>query len=203
MPYEYPFRESASQTGGPYVHIGCVPTFAGLEGVYPEDLGSKMLSDGAKGERIAIEGQVIDGTGHPLRDAMLEIWQADAHGLYNHPAEHRGTADPAFTGWGRQPTDGQTGLYRFETIKPGRVPWPDGRLQAPHISVWIVARGINIGLNTRIYFSDEEEANAEDPLLTRIEHFGRVNTLIAERDGDTYRFDVRLQGADETIFFDI
>ncbi|MFV0243472.1 MAG: protocatechuate 3,4-dioxygenase subunit alpha [Qingshengfaniella sp.] len=203
MAYEYPYRETASQTGGPYVHIGCVPTFAGVEGVYPEDLGKTMLTDAVKGERIAIEGRVIDGTGAPLRDALLEIWQADAAGLYNHPAEPRGKADPAFKGWGRQPTDGDTGVYRFETIKPGRAPWPDGRLQAPHLTMWIVARGINIGLCTRVYFSDEEAANAEDPLLTRIEHQNRVPTLIAKRDGDVYRFDIHLQGPDETIFFDI
>lgn len=202
MPLQEPLRESASQTAGPYVHIGCVPTFAGLEGMYP-DLGKTMVGEGAKGERIAVEGHVHDGTGTVLKDAMLEIWQADAAGLYNSPSETRGTADPAFAGWGRQPTDGETGLYRFETIKPGRVPWPDGRLQAPHITVWLVARGVNLGLATRIYFADEEDANAEDPLLGRIEHRSRVPTLIAARDGDTYRFDIHLQGPKETVFFDI
>ena len=202
MPLQEPLRESASQTAGPYVHIGCVPTFAGLEGMYP-DLGKTMVGEGAKGERIAVEGHDHDGTGTVLKDAMLEIWQADAAGLYNSPSETRGTADPAFAGWGRQPTDGETGLYRFETIKPGRVPWPDGRLQAPHITVWLVARGVNLGLATRIYFADEEDANAEDPLLGRIEHRSRVPTLIAARDGDTYRFDIHLQGPKETVFFDI
>lgn len=196
-------KESASQTAGPYVHIGCVPSFAGIEGVYPDDLGAVMVKEGARGERIAVTGHVIDGTGTPLRDAMLEIWQADAAGLYNSPSEMRGKADRNFTGWGRQPTDGETGRYTFQTIKPGRVPWPDGRMQAPHISVWIVARGINLGLNTRIYFSDEEVANAEDPLLQRIEHRGRVPTLIAQRDGTTYTFNIHLQGALETVFLDI
>ncbi len=196
-------KESPSQTAGPYVHIGCVPTFAGIEGVYPADLGKTMVNDNTRGERIAITGRVIDGTGTPLKDAMLEIWQADAAGLYNSPSETRGLADPEFSGWGRQPTDGKSGVYRFETIKPGRVPWPDGRMQAPHVSLWIVARGINIGLNTRMYFGDEEAANAEDPLLNRIELKVRVPTLVAKRDGDTYHFDIVLQCENETVFFDI
>ena len=96
----------------------------------------------------------------------------------------------------------ETGECVFETIKPGRVPFPDGRLMAPHITLWIVARGINIGLHTRMYFGDEAEANAEDPILARIEHRVRVPTLIAARDGDTYTFDIHLQGEKETVFFD-
>lgn len=196
-------KESPSQTAGPYVHIGAVPNFSGIGGVYPEDLGTTMVRDGAKGERVTIEGHVIDGSGTPLKDALLEIWQADAAGLYNSPAETRGTADPAFAGWGRVATDMDTGLFRFETIKPGRVPFRDGRLQAPHVTLWIVARGINIGLHTRMYFGDEEKANAEDPVLTRIEHQVRVPTLVAPRDGNTYSFDIHLQGERETVFFDI
>ena len=196
-------KETPSQTAGPYVHIGCVPNFSGIEGIFPEDLGNAMVNDQTRGERITIIGQVFDGTGTPLRDAMLEIWQADTDGLYNSPSELRGTADPNFTGWGRQPTDMETGTFRFETVKPGRVPLADGRLQAPHVNFWIVARGINLGLNTRMYFADEEAANAEDPILQRVEHKVRVPTLLAARDGDGYRFDIRLQGDDETIFFDI
>ena len=196
-------KETPSQTAGPYVHIGCVPNFSGIEGIFPEDLGNSMVNDQTRGERITIIGQVFDGTGSPLRDAMLEIWQADGEGLYNSPSELRGTADPNFAGWGRQPTDMETGTFRFETVKPGRVPLADGRLQAPHVNFWIVARGINLGLNTRMYFADEEAANAEDPILQRVEHKVRVPTLLAARDGDAYRFDIRLQGDDETIFFDI
>lgn len=203
MPFLPPHRESASQTAGPYVHIGCVPTFAGISTVYPDDLGAVMLGEEAKGERIEIVGRVFDGAGAPLKDALLEIWQADAAGLFNSPSETRGVADPAFSGWGRQPTDGATGQYRFQTIKPGPVPWPDGRMQAPHISMWIVARGINLGLNTRLYFSDEEAANAEDPLLSRLEHPTRAKTLIAQREGTSYTFDVNLQGENETVFFDV
>jgi protocatechuate 3,4-dioxygenase alpha subunit len=196
-------KESPSQTAGPYVHIGCVPNFSGIPGVFPEDLGATMVNDRTQGERIAITGRVLDGTGTPLKDALLEIWQADHAGLYNSPSELRGSADPNFTGWGRQPTDMETGVYRFETIKPGRVPFVDGRLQAPHVSFWIVARGINLGLNTRMYFADESAANDEDPVLGLIEHRVRVPTLLAQRDGDIYKFDIHIQGDNETVFFDI
>ncbi|AZO37449.1 protocatechuate 3,4-dioxygenase subunit alpha [Mesorhizobium sp. M2A.F.Ca.ET.037.01.1.1] len=195
-------KESPSQTAGPYVHIGLTPNFCGIGGVYASDLGSTMLNDETKGERIDLRIRVLDGTGTPLKDALIEIWQADASGLYNSPAEMRGAADPNFLGWGRQPTDMETGICRFQTIKPGRVPFRDGRLMAPHITLWIVARGINTGLHTRLYFADEEKANAEDPILARIEHRLRVPTLIAERQGDTYVFDIHLQGEKETVFFD-
>ena len=196
-------KESAAQTAGPYVHIGCTPNFLGMTGVFPEDLGRSMVNDKTKGERITVTGHVFDGTGTPLKDALLEIWQADAAGLHNSPSELRGSADPNFSGWGRQPTDLGTGVFTFETIKPGRVPFGDGRLQAPHISFYIAARGINLGLNTRMYFADEEEANKEDPILSRLEHKVRVPTLIAPRKGDTYTFEIYLQGDKETIFFDI
>lgn len=196
-------KETPSQTAGPYVHIGLMPNFVGLTGVYAADLGGAMVSKGAKGERITLTGRVFDGTGEPIRDCILEIWQADAAGLYQSPSETRGSADPHFTGWGRASADPQTGEYRFETIKPGVVLFSDGRAQAPHISVWIVARGINLGLHTRVYFSDEAKANAADPVLNRIEHKSRVKSLIAERNGDTVTFDIHLQGPNETVFFDI
>jgi protocatechuate 3,4-dioxygenase alpha subunit len=196
-------KESPSQTAGPYVHIGCTPNFSGIEGVYPADLGAVMVNERTKGEPITVTGRILDGLGAPLRDALVEIWQADGNGLYNSPAETRGSADPNFTGWGRCPTDLDTGVFTFETIKPGRVPFAGGKMQAPHITFWIVARGINIGLHTRMYFADEAAANAEDPVLARIEHRVRVATLIAPRSGNTFTFDIRLQGDNETIFFDI
>ena len=197
--------ETASQTAGPYVHIGLMPSLAGLEGMYGgRDLGSRMVGEAALGERIAIEGRVLDGTGGPLRDAIVEIWQADAAGLHASPAERRGRADPAFTGWGRQPAHPETGVFRFETVKPGRVPWPDGRMQAPHAALWIAARGINLGLLTRVYFADEEAANAEDPVLGRVEPRERAATMIAAREGPgAYRIDIRLQGEGETVFLDV
>lgn len=138
-------KETASQTAGPYVHIGLTPNFCGIGGVYEADLGASMVNDRTLGQRITVTGRVIDGAGMPLKDALLEIWQADAAGLYNSPSERRGAADPNFAGWGRSPTGADDGMFTFETVKPGRVPFHDGRLMAPHISFWIVARGINIG----------------------------------------------------------
>lgn len=200
-------QESPSQTAGPYVHIGTTPNFIGINSVYPEDLGLRPCPAEAKGERIIVTGQIFDGSGSVLRDALIEIWQADADGLYPGRGEHRGAADPNFPGWFRQPVDGSTGVYRFETIKPGQVPYLDGRKMAPHITFWIVARGINVGLHTRMYFGDELAANEADPLLGRVELKVRVPTLIAERSEDNgvpcYKFDIHLQGDKETIFLDI
>ena len=196
-------KESPSQTAGPYVHIGLTPNFSGISGVYDRDLGTEMVNDKTRGQRITVRARVLDGTGTSLKDALIEIWQADSDGLYNSPSELRGTADPDFTGWGRKATDMVSGECVFETIKPGRVPFKDGRPMAPHITFWIVARGINLGLHTRMYFADEEAANAEDPVLARIEHRLRVPTLIASREGDVYVFDIHLQGDKETVFFDI
>ena len=190
--------ETPSQTAGPYVHIGCIPTFAGVEGVYPEDLGLSPIEDGAKGEVITIVGSIYDGTGWAMRDAMFESWQADAAGVY--PGQDG--ADPKVSGFCRFAADKDTGEYTLRTIKPGAVKGRNGQVFAPHISIWIVARGINIGLNTRIYFDDED--NSADPLLARIEQRPRVDTLIAKKTGDgTYRFDIRLQGEGETVFLDL
>jgi protocatechuate 3,4-dioxygenase alpha subunit len=196
-------KETPSQTAGPYVHIGLTPNFCDISGVYDGDLGTAMVNDKTTGERITVTGRIFDGAGALVRDAVIEIWQADSAGLYNSPSEMRGAADPNFTGWGRCPTRAEDGVYSFETIKPGKVPFKDGRKQAPHITFWIVARGINIGLHTRMYFPEESEANAADPLLQRIEHRDRLATLIAARDGATYAFDIRLQGENETVFLDI
>lgn len=190
--------ETPSQTAGPFVHIGCIPSFAGLTDFYAQDLGKSAISEGAKGEVITITGSVLDGTGWALRDAMMESWQADAAGLY---AGQEG-ADPAVGGFCRFAADPATGEYTLRTVKPGPVKDRNGALMAPHISLWIVARGINIGLHTRIYFEDED--NSADPLLARIEQRPRVDTLMARKQEDgSYRFDVRLQGAGETVFLDL
>ena len=202
QPLHY-LKETPSQTAGPYVHIGCTPNFTGITNVYADDLGTSMVNDQTEGARITVKGTVYDGMGAPVKDALVEIWQADANGLYNSPSEMRGAADPNFTGWGRCPGDMETGEFTFETVKPGIVPFKDGRPMAPHITFWVVARGINIGLHTRMYFPDEEAANNADPILTRIEHQQRVPTLIAKKEGDVYRFDIHLQGDQETVFFDI
>ena len=130
-------RESPSQTAGPYVHIGCTPNFTGID-IYGGDLGTSMKSGPVQGTEITIKGTVFDGTDTPLRDAMIEIWQPDAAGLFPSANETRGTPDPNFAGWGRSPGDMTTGEFVFETVKPGAVPFPDGRMQAPHITAWIV-----------------------------------------------------------------
>ncbi|MET0257918.1 MAG: protocatechuate 3,4-dioxygenase subunit alpha, partial [Methylobacterium sp.] len=132
QPLDY-FKETPSQTAGPYVHIGTNPNWVEITGIWNADLGLVLVGPETKGERILVEGRLTDGAGSPVRDALIEIWQADAAGLHNSSAETRGTADPAFAGWGRQPVSDVDGTYRFETIRPGAVPMGDGRLQAPHI----------------------------------------------------------------------
>lgn len=221
--------ETASQTAGPYVHIGLAPGAAGFR-IFDRELGWDIAGPNAAGERIRVEGLVIDGTGSPVKDVLIEVWQANAAGIYAH-AESGGEVEDGFRGWGRVITDFETGEWGFDTVKPGPVrargrmvsgvaqrvrdSHPDwqGRAQednvpmAPHLNLWIVARGINIGLNTRMYFDDEAAANAADPVLNLIEWERRRATLIAQRtvrDGTpVYRFDIRLQGEDETVFFDV
>ncbi len=200
--------ETPSQTAGPYVHIGLIPHQAGFD-IFEKPFGHVMAGPDTQGERIRIEGRVLDGLGDPCRDVLIELWQADAAGRYNSPNDERGReADPAFRGWGRAGTDFETGCYLFETIKPGAVPGRHGRPMSPHVNVWLVARGMNIGLATRLYFSDETVANAVDPVLTMIEP-SRRETLIARRQeqgngiGTAYIFDIRLQGPGETVFFDV
>jgi protocatechuate 3,4-dioxygenase alpha subunit len=192
-------KESPSQTAGPYVHIGMTPNFCDLPGVYAADMGSTMIHGEVAGERITLALRLIDGAGVPLSDGLIEIWQADASGSFVGP----NTELPAFTGWGRQ-ASGADGVTTFETIKPGRVAGPDGKPQAPHVSLWIVARGINIGLQTRLYFADEAEANEGDFVLNKIMDKRRRQTLIARKDGaGRYALDINLQGEKETVFFDI
>ena len=194
------FKETPSQTAGPYVHIGMTPNFCDIRGVYPADLGATMLTPSTEGERIEIAGRVIDGDGAPVFDAVIEIWQADSKGVYRTYAQ-----EGEFTGWGRQPMS-EAGAYSFKTIRPGRVAGPDGKPMAPHISLWIVARGINIGLQTRLYFDDEAESNAADWVLNRIPSPVRRQTLIARKEaGEVPRYvlDIKLQGENETVFFDL
>jgi len=201
-------RETASQTAGPYVHIGLAPKAAGFD-IFDNDFGPVLTTPATQGERIAIEGQVFDGSGTPLRDVLLEIWQANAQGRYAHAADRQAgkAVDPHFRGWGRACSDFETGLWRFDTIKPGVVAGRDGVPMAPHVNLWIVARGINIGLNTRMYFDDEAQANAADPVLNLIEWEVRRKTLVGRREQrgalTVYRFDIRLQGEGETVFFDL
>jgi len=197
-------KETPSQTAGPYVHIGLAPGAAGFD-IYKSELGWDIAGPDAIGERITVEGLVIDGTGAPVKDVMLEVWQADSNGIYPHPEDPRAAeVAKGFRGWGRVITDFDTGLWSFNTIKPGAVPGRMGRVQAPHLNLWIVARGINVGLNTRLYFPEDDAAHAADPILSMIEQRHRVKTLIAQKVAPgKYRFDIRLQGDDETVFLDI
>jgi protocatechuate 3,4-dioxygenase alpha subunit len=206
LPY---LKETPSQTAGPYVHIGLIPHQAGFD-IFQNNFSNVLVSPETKGERIRIEGRIFDGMGLPARDVLVEIWQANAAGRYNHPADRQEgkPVDPSFRGWGRTGTDFNTGVYTFETIKPGPVAGRHGhKPQAPHVSVWLAARGINIGLATRMYFSDETEANAADPVLNIVDPPIRRETLIArreERGGEVvYVFDIHLQGERETVFFDV
>jgi len=200
-------KETASQTAGPYVHIGLAPGAAGFK-IFEHELGTHIAGPNAEGERIRVEGVVIDGAGAPVKDVLIEIWQANAKGVYPSPADLRSeTVEEGFRGWGRVISDFDTGLFAFDTVKPGLVSGRNARPMAPHLNLWIVARGINIGLNTRMYFDDEAEANAKDPVLNLIEQANRRATLVAKRemrDGTpVYRFDIRLQGENETVFLDV
>ena len=191
-------QESASQTAGPYVHIGLMATYAGNAGAFDDEIGTSPITEGVQGEVIEITGSVFDGTGWAMRDAMIESWQPDTNGKF---AGQTG-ADPAVAGLCRFAADAESGEFTLRTVKPGKVPSRGGVKQAPHISLWVVARGINIGLQTRIYFEDED--NSADPLLNRIEQRPRVDTLIAKKTAEgQYRFDIRPQGAGETVFLDI
>jgi len=200
-------KETASQTAGPYVHIGLAPKAVGIE-VFDDHVSNVLAGPKTKGERIRIEGRVLDGTGTPVRDILLEIWQANAAGKYNHPADRQPKPiDPTFRGWGRASSDFTSGVYTFETVKPGSVTGRGGRPMAPHVTFFLLARGINVGLVTRMYFSDEEAANASDPVLNMIEWEVRRKTLIAKHEvkkgAIVYRFDIHLQGPEETVFFDV
>src|SRR5579859_3023639 len=187
-------KQTPSQTVGPFFQFGLI--FGG-ENV--------LVNDQTAGQRIYIEGHVFDGDGQPVPDALIEIWQADSHGIFNHPADsQRAKADPHFRGFGRADTR-QGGLFTFKTIKPGRVPLDGQHEQTPHVNVRIFARGMLLHAMTRLYFPDEA-LNQSDPVLASIADLERRQTLIAqlEKSDDlpTYRFDIVLQGERETVFFD-
>jgi protocatechuate 3,4-dioxygenase, alpha subunit len=193
---ERPEGITPSQTVGPFFAYALTPLGRYRLG----DLaGSDLVTDDAVGERIRIAGRLLDGDGAPVADGMIEIWQADGQGRFAHPLDARGPRNSAFKGFGRTPTD-EEGRWSFATVKPGRVPGPDGVLQAPHVSVAVFARGMLRHVLTRIYFEDEP-ANGEDPILARVPPERRA-TLIARKDGGAYAFDIRLQGDGETVFFE-
>ena len=200
--------ETASQTVGPFVHIGLHPESSGIRS-RSHTYGNKLASDNALGKRIQVSGYVIDGAGEHVTDALIEFWQADSLGRYPHPADPMAEeCDPELVAFGRAVTDPENGQWSVSSIKPGSIPFGEGRQMAPHINLAIFARGINFHLCSRIYFDDEEKANAEDPVLQRISSNNRRDTLIATQETMLesvahYRFDIVLQGRDETVFFDI
>jgi protocatechuate 3,4-dioxygenase alpha subunit len=201
QPLDY-LKETPSQTAGPYVHIGLAPGAAGFS-IFRQELGQVIAGPDTKGERIRVEGVVLDCTGAPVKDVLLEVWQADSAGIYPHPEDPRhGQCAPDFRGWGRIITDFETGQWVVETVKPGPVMGRGGRRMAPHLNLWIVARGINLGLQTRMYFEDED--NGSDPVMALIEQVDRRQTLLARKlVPGHYRFDIRLQGEGETVFLDV
>jgi len=190
-----------SQTVGPFFKYGLTPNGAYA---WNDAFKSDLVTPDVSGQRIRIEGCVLDGDGAPVPDCMLEIWQADAQGRFSDPQEKRALPNSSFRGFGRCGTN-PDGAYAFDTIKPGAVPGPDGNLQAPHILVAIFARGMLIHLYSRIYFADEV-TNANDAVLLEVP-VDRRGTLIAQPqqvgDRKVYRLDIRLQGDGETVFFDI
>jgi len=195
-------KETPSQTAGPYVHIGLAPAVAGNP-VREHEIWNVLASPDAPGEHIRLIGAVYDGNGDYVRDSFIEVWQANAQG------EYESVYDPEqpFNSLGRTATSLDAGEWQIDTVKPGRARSRTGELMAPHINLTLFARGINIHLQTRIYFEDEAEANAECPILRRIESEERRRTLLARHEGSSngkplYRFDIRLQGPGETVFFD-
>ncbi|MFG3642837.1 protocatechuate 3,4-dioxygenase subunit alpha [Micromonospora sp. NPDC047762] len=179
-----------AQTVGPYLHIGLR---------WPD--GPYVVPEGTPGA-FWIGGRVFDGTGTPVVDAMVESWQADPDGRFDHPDDPRGARRPAlvgFRGFGRSETDAQ-GWYRLLTVKPGSLPEPGGGTEAPHLTLSVFGRGLLHRLVTRLYFPDEPAANAADPVL-RIVDADRRDTLLASPAPDGFRFDIHLQGDNETVFF--
>jgi protocatechuate 3,4-dioxygenase alpha subunit len=179
-----------AQTVGPFFAIGMT-----------WDDGNEVVPAGTQGG-FWIRGTVVDGDGDPVPDAVIETWQADPDGRFDHPDDPRGAVDwGSFRGLGRSATDDQ-GRYAIHTVKPGHLPAPGGGREAPHIDVSVLARGLLARLATRIYFPDEEAANAADPVLSSLSPEADSSTLLAQPDGEgDYRFDIRLQGDGETVFF--
>lgn len=182
--------QTPSQTVGPFFHFGL-----------PYEGDNVVALDGALGEKITFEGKVTDGAGEPVPDVMIEVWQANAAGKYDHPEDTQDKpVDPSFHGFGRCATD-KDGMFRFQTVKPGAVPGPGNSLQAPHLVVFVFGRGMLKQLLTRCYFEDEAH-NANDPVLGLVPD-ARRRTLIARKTNSSgYRLDIVLQGEGETVFFE-
>jgi protocatechuate 3,4-dioxygenase, alpha subunit len=188
-----------SQTVGPFFKYGLTPNG---QYAWNDAFTNNLVTPDASGDRIRVEGRVFDGDGQAVPDCMLEVWQADGQGRFADPQDKRALPNAKFRGFGRCGTDAN-GTFAFDTIKPGSVPDPDGKPQAPHLLLAVFGRGMLRHLYTRIYFGGEA-ANDSDPVLAQVPADRRA-TLIATRDGAgaVYRLDLRLQGDDETVFFDV
>ena len=183
-------QATTSQTVGPFFAIGM-----------KQKVRTDLAPDGVPGERVSIDGRVIDGDGEPVPDALVEIWQADSEGKYAHPEDKRHKeGESKFLGFGRAGTD-DNGKFRFTTIKPGSVPGPGGKMQAPHIAVSIFARGLQRRLTTRIYFPGEK-ANETDYALGLVPEARRATLIAKEKAKGKLEWNVILQGKGETVFFD-
>ncbi|KRQ94338.1 protocatechuate 3,4-dioxygenase [Bradyrhizobium jicamae] len=201
MPQAKPDGVTPSQTVGPYFAYGLTP---GGKYEWNDAFTNNLVTPDASGERIRVEGTVFDGDGVPVVDCMLEIWQADAQGRFSDPQDKRALPNSSFKGFGRIGTDAK-GAYAFDTIKPGSLPDPDGKPQAPHIVLAVFARGMLLHLYSRIYF-DGEAANAADPVLALVPAERRATLIATRQPGNgnaVYRFDIHLQGDKETVFFDV
>lgn len=190
-------RQTPSQTIGPFFAYAMTPAAYGRAGI----AGNQLANDTTPGQHIRIAGHVFDGAGNGVGDAVVEIWQANAAGRYNHPEDTRagGAVESDFSGFGRADTQPDGG-FQFDTVKPGAI----GSDAAPHINVIVMARGMLLHVFTRIYFADENEANTRDRVLATVPA-ARRDTLIAtpvDAAGRVYRFDICLQGDGETVFFD-
>lgn len=191
--------QTPSQTLGPYFSMILAH----------DDDGEEMVTASTPGQHLVVTGTVLDGRRNPIEDALVEVWQANAAGRYRHPLDPRTdrALDDGFSGFGRSKTKFEDGTYRFHTVKPGPVPGPDGRAQAPHLNVVVQARGMLDPSFTRIYFDDEAEANAADPILAEVPDDRRRTLVAVRQDGaaggvPAYRFDIVFQGDDETVFLD-
>ncbi|WP_216327611.1 protocatechuate 3,4-dioxygenase subunit alpha [Deinococcus aestuarii] len=196
------FGPSPSQTVGPYFHQGLV---FGQGLVHGEENVMVSPTSPAAGERVTLRGRVLDGDGEPVPDALVEVWQADAHGRYPHPADpEHAQADPHFRGFGRSDTQHPGHTFVFHTVKPGAVVRPGQPTLAPHLQLWVGMRGLLTHTVTRVFFEGED--NSADPVFASLPE-GRRHTLVARREetpgGTVYHFDLRMQGEGETVFFDV
>tara|TARA_A100001011_G_C14214663_1_gene801466 strand:+ start:606 stop:1220 length:615 start_codon:yes stop_codon:yes gene_type:complete len=197
-------KQTPSQTVGPYFHIGCLPNVIGINSSVPEKLNDLVLLKKNKSSLINICGKIYDGAHEPIKDALVEIWQINSIENFNSRIGKNNIEDPCLSNWGRTCCHFKTGLWSFNTIKPSMIQLNYNEILAPHIWLWIAARGINIGLYTCIFFSDETKFNKKDYNLRKIQNHKNLNSLFARKiNVNKYQFDIFLQGDKETIFFDI